>query len=159
MKKRSRSLSGIRFEDLDRLDPAPQKADPWLRFQSEFLTLEAFGKLKSLKKLTLKKMFGGLAIYQGDLLCLVLMESPADYRYKDKVADFPIWDGVLVCTDHPHHPKLKSRIPSLINHPILPKWLYLRRNSQTFEKDCQKLTSLILKKSALVGVPKKAKKR
>lgn len=150
--------SGISFNDLQKQPELSPHIKNWERHLNNFLTLEHFLPLRSQKKITLKNMFGGLAIYRKDWLCLIIMESPEDFQYKDKKVDFPIWDGILLVTDHCHHSALKARYPELINHPILPKWLYLRRTEQDFEKICKDLSQLIANNFPLIGIPPKKNK-
>ena len=153
------SRSRISFDELEQMEVAPES--PWKKLSNEFSFLSDLSPLQKLSDLKLKKMFGGLALYRGDLLTLVLMESPGDYQYKDKKCDFPIWNGVLVATDHPHHQRLKTLLPRLINHPVLPKWLYLRKSvsEKSWNKGCSQLARLIVRSSPLIGVKKKIKKK
>lgn len=149
------SRSGLSFEDLDQTLFSSEFQKQWGSRLKEFSSLTYFDNLRRLEKITLKKMFGGLAIYSGTRLMLILMESPSDYSYKDKKSDFPIWDGVLVATDHKKHPALKRLVRGLINHPVLPKWLYLQKSCESWEASAQKLSSLVAKSSPLIGVEKK----
>lgn len=70
------------------------------------------------------------------------------------------WQGVLVCTFHEHQPSLLAEFPSLKKHPILGKWLYLPENTETFERDAQRLVQLARAGDPRLGVaPSPRKKR
>lgn len=70
------------------------------------------------------------------------------------------WQGVLVCTDHQHHPSLRCDVPSLCPHPVLKKWLYLPESTDTFERDARRLVDLARARDPRIGVlPRPKKKR
>jgi len=148
--------SGISFEELNS-GVEPKKLSDWERFEIEFESLHFFQKLQQLPKIRLKKMFGGLAIYRDNYLLLALMEDDKDQIWKGKKYDFPLWYGLLIATDHPHHPHLKKKYPQLINHPVLGKWLYLPRKNKKWVDQTKKICSLILRGTNLVGVRSKIK--
>jgi hypothetical protein len=71
------------------------------------------------------------------------------------------WQGVLVCTYHEHHDSLRAEFPSLEQHPVLKKWLYLSESSETFERDAKRLVQLVKARDPRLGIepsPKKKKK-
>ncbi len=70
------------------------------------------------------------------------------------------WQGVLVCTYHEHHASLRAEFPSLRQHPILGKWLYLPEAGDTFERDAKRLVQLVRANDPRLGIlpsPKKKK--
>ncbi len=70
------------------------------------------------------------------------------------------WQGVLVCTFHEHQPSLLAEFPALKPHPVLGKWLYLSENSESFERDAQRLVKLVRAGDPRLGVaPSPRKKR
>ena len=73
----------------------------------------------------LKSWFGGRTIMLHELHTLFL------------TAQGEPWQGVLVCTFHEHQPSLLAEFPSLRQHPILKKWLYLPESAETFERDAK----------------------
>lgn len=97
----------------------------------------------------LRAMFGAKAAYlDGKLmLCFCASEEP--------------WRGVLVCTDRPHHPALRTEFPVLAPHPILPKWLYLSESADRFEAVATRLVALARRRDPRLGVlpkPRKSKR-
>jgi hypothetical protein len=71
------------------------------------------------------------------------------------------WQGVLVCTYHEHQESLLAEFPSLLQHPILKKWLYLPESTETFERDAKRLVQLVRARDPRLGVlpsPKKKKR-
>jgi hypothetical protein len=69
------------------------------------------------------------------------------------------WQGVLVCTFHEHQPSLRAEFPSLLQHPVLKKWLYLPENSETFEKDARLLVQRVRARDPRLGVPPSPRKK
>jgi len=70
------------------------------------------------------------------------------------------WQGVLVCTSHEHHESLRAEIPSLVQHPVLGKWLYLPESAETFERDAQRLVQLARARDPRLGIePSRRKKK
>lgn len=70
------------------------------------------------------------------------------------------WQGVLVCTFHEHHESLRAEFPSLVQHPILGKWLYLPESAETFERDAKRLVQLAKARDPRLGIlPSPRKKR
>jgi hypothetical protein len=73
-----------------------------------------------------RPMFGGFAYYDGPFLKLVMFEGGSEK-----------WDGCMFPAEKEHHDTLLKQFPFLVNHSILPKWLYLSLNNENFE-DCAK---------------------
>lgn len=69
------------------------------------------------------------------------------------------WQGVLVCTFHVHQPSLLAEFPSLRQHPILKKWLYLPESTEAFEHDAKNLVRLVRARDPRIGIPPSAKKQ
>lgn len=69
------------------------------------------------------------------------------------------WQGVLVCTFHEHQPSLLAEFPSLRQHPILKKWLYLPESAETFERDAKRLVQLVRARDPRIGIPPSSKKK
>ncbi len=93
-----------------------------------------------------KKMFGCLACYLDGKLVLVLADK------KDP------WNGVLLPTDHSHHPSLKKDFKGLKKHPVLGKWLYLPERSKNFEEHAARFAALILRGDSRIGVEPKPRR-
>lgn len=95
----------------------------------------------------LRSMFGAKAVYlHGRLvLAFIAREEP--------------WRGVLVCTEHAHHPALLATFPALGPHPILPKWLYLPEAAESFEPVAEKLVGLARRRDPRIGIEPPPKKR
>lgn len=81
-----------------------------------------------------KSMFGGLAAYVHEKMVMVLVEDPEQKDYRGKTYDFPIWDGIMIPTYYEYHEKLQKKYPDLIQHPVLKKWLFIKRNLPNFEE-------------------------
>lgn len=96
---------------------------------------------------THRKMFGCDAAYLDETLYLVVADR-----------DEP-WNGVMVCTSHERHAALTSELPSLLPHPVLPKWLYLPQTDENFEAIAIKLAALALARDPRMGVAPKPKSR
>lgn len=69
------------------------------------------------------------------------------------------WQGVLVCTFHEHQESLRTEFPSIVQHPVLGKWLYLPENSETFERDAKRLVQLVRARDPRIGIPPSSKKK
>lgn len=68
------------------------------------------------------------------------------------------WQGVLVCTFHEHQPSLLADFPSLRQHPILKKWLYLPESAESFETDARRLVQLVRTRDPRIGIPPSPRK-
>lgn len=69
------------------------------------------------------------------------------------------WQGVLVCTFHEHQASPREEIPSLGQHPVLKKWLYLPETAETFEQDAKRLVQLVRARDPRIGIPPSPKKK
>lgn len=106
-----------------------------------------------------KPMFGGFAYYFGPTLKLVMFEVEGDNRYRDHVYPFEVWNGCLFPAEREHHEALLKKHPFLINHPVLPKWLYLPLKTEDFESLVVQVLKDVLKPTGLWGVIPKGKKK
>ena len=58
-----------------------------------------------------------------------------------------------------HHEKLLSQFPFLVNHSVLPKWLYLSLNDENFEDHAKKVVRELARPQTLWGtIPDRKKK-
>lgn len=96
-----------------------------------------------------RRMFGADACYLEGKLVLVFSEG-----------DEP-WNGMMVPADKDNHSMILEQYPQLINHEILPKWLYLSSDHEQFEELGKEIVTLILEGDSRFGtIPKpKIKKR
>lgn len=95
----------------------------------------------------LRSWFGGRMISHHGQHCLFL------------AAGGEPWQGVLVCTFHEHHASLVADMPTLVQHPILGKWLYLAESGATFERDARRLAQWVKARDPRIGIPPSVKKR
>lgn len=104
-------------------------------------------------------MFGGFAYYFENKLVLCLFEDSDTKSYKNLKYNFAIWNGCLFPSDRENHVEILKKFPFLINHPVLPKWLYLPQQSENFESHTELILKEIRRRSALFGtIPKQKKK-
>ena len=105
-----------------------------------------------------KSMFGGKAYYIGPKIVLALFGSEGDYEHKGEVHDFEIWNGCMFPVEKMYHPALLKKFPFLVNHPVLPKWLYLPYDSEDFEDHATLIMKNILRNQNVWGTIPKDKK-
>ena len=96
-----------------------------------------------------RRMFGGLSVYLHGRMIMVLAEN----------SDDSVWNGILYPTEREHHASLKKDFPSLENHSILPKWLYLPMSASDFETVATETAQLIAGNDPRFGILPKTKKR
>lgn len=106
-----------------------------------------------------KHMFGGFAYYFENKLVLCLFEDAKTKSYKNLKFDFAIWNGCLFPCDRENHDAIFKKYPFLINHPVLPKWLYLPQQSEDFESQVEIILKEIRRRSPLFGTVPKTKKK
>lgn len=95
-----------------------------------------------------RAMFGGFAYYDGPFLKLILFEGSSDR-----------WNGCMFPAEKEHHPKLLQQFPFLVNHSILPKWLYLSLSDEDFDDHAKKVIRELAKPQSLWGtIPDRKKK-
>jgi hypothetical protein len=92
-------------------------------------------------------MFGTKVVYLDGrmVLCFASREDP--------------WRGVLVGTEREHHASLTGEFPSLVPHPILPKWLYLAESGDDFERVAGQLVRLAGERDPRIGIVPRQKRR
>ena len=119
--------------------PRPVKAEHPLQWLADPLADEPTFVLKS--------WFGGrtIMLHGNHQLFLTTQGEP--------------WQGVLVCTFHEHHESLRAEFPSLGQHPVLGKWLYLPESAETFERDAKRLVQLVRARDPRLGIPPSPKKK
>jgi hypothetical protein len=93
-----------------------------------------------------KAMFGCKGCYLYGRLVLVLAARSREP-----------WVGLLVPTDKKHHASLRRDHKSLVVHPVLKKWLYLKESNEDFEEAAQTLVGSILADDPRIGVEPKGK--
>jgi hypothetical protein len=91
-----------------------------------------------------KRMFGGLAAYLFGRQMLVLVEPTRTGRWT--------WHGVLICTDHAHHPSLRAEFPALAPHHVLRKWLYIDSTDATFELTMERVAARLASDDPRFGI-------
>ncbi len=106
-----------------------------------------------------KHMFGEFAYYFENKLVLCLFEDAQTKSYKNLKFDFAIWNGCLFPCDRENHDAIFKKFPFLINHPVLPKWLYLPQQSEDFESLVEIILKEIRRRSPLFGTVPKTKKK
>lgn len=103
-------------------------------------------------------MFGGFAYYCENRLVLVTFESTGNRSYKNVKYDFEIWNGCMFPVDKEFHSEIKTQFPFLINHPVLPKWLYIPLDSEDFESQVEVVMKQIKRRNLQFGTTPKQKK-
>lgn len=103
--------------------------------------------LESLPTFVTKAWFGGRTLMVNGRHQLVLMCQGEP------------WQGVLVCTGHEHHDSLRQQLPSLIQHPVLGKWLYLPESCDSFERDARTLIKLVRHNDPRLGILPSSRKK
>jgi len=106
-----------------------------------------------------KAMFGGFAYYFQDKLLLVLFENEGDRSYRGQSYDFELWNGCMFPLEREYHGETLKKYPYLINHPVLPKWLYLPLQTEDFEDKAQKIIKRLMLPGSIWGVISKAKNK
>lgn len=99
-----------------------------------------------------KRMFGGLAVYLHGKMMMVLSESPGEREYRGNKFDFDIWDGILYPTHYEYQESLQKDFPDLIQHPVLKKWLFLRRDLENFEELAYECSEKITRNDERFGI-------
>jgi hypothetical protein len=95
-----------------------------------------------------KPMFGCLAIYLHGRLSLLLSSGEEP------------WNGLLIPTFHGHHESIMNDFKSVVQHPVLKKWLYLPERAEDFETAALNIMELIRMNDPRFGVePKERKQR
>lgn len=105
-----------------------------------------------------KRMFGGFGYYLEEKLILVIFETYGNKQHRGKKFDYEIWNGCMFPVEKDLHPEVLQAFPFLINHPVLPKWLYLPAESEDFENNADLILKEIRRRNAWFGTIPKEKK-
>lgn len=104
-----------------------------------------------------KRMFGGFAYYIDEKLVLLMFESTGHKEYRGAQFDFEIWNGCMLPVEKENQEAVLSKHPFLMNHPILPKWLYIPADTEDFENRVELIMPELRRKNPLFGTIPKAK--
>jgi len=105
-----------------------------------------------------KRMFGGFAYYIEEKLVLVMFETYGNKEYRGQKFDYEVWNGCMFPVEKNLHPEVLKTFPFLINHPVLPKWLYLPAESEEFENNADLILKEIRRRNDWFGTFPKQKK-
>jgi hypothetical protein len=106
-----------------------------------------------------KSMFGGFGYYLNDKLILVIFEDEYTKSYKKIKMDYALWNGCMFPVEREHHSVILNKFDFLINHPVLPKWLYLPQDSESFEENVRIVIQEVRRENSHFGVIPKAKRK
>jgi hypothetical protein len=98
-----------------------------------------------------KRMFGGLAVYLFGRQMMVLVEPTKTGRWQ--------WHGVLICTEHAHHPAIIGEFPQLTPHDVLKKWLFIDSRHADFEPTIERVSRSIARDDERFGIHPRPRKR
>jgi hypothetical protein len=91
--------------------------------------------------------FGCRAIYLHGKLMLVLCSGEEP------------WNGVLIATEKELHDSIRQDFETVVQHPLLKKWLYLPENSEDFESVSSEIVERVRIGDQRFGVEPKERKR
>jgi len=95
-----------------------------------------------------KSMFGCQACYLHGRMVLLLTSGAEP------------WNGLLIPTDHQFHESIRQDFITIVQHPVLKKWLYLPEASEDFETVSAEIVEAIRTGDKRFGVePKERKSR
>ena len=94
-----------------------------------------------------KSMFGCQACYLHGRLTLLLTSGAEP------------WNGLLIPTDHHFHESIKEDFITVVQHPVLKKWLYLPETSEDFETVASDIVETIRINDQRFGIEPKERKR
>ena len=97
-----------------------------------------------------KRIFGGFGVYLFGRMMMVLVEPTRTGRWK--------WHGVLICTEHAHHPGIIKEFPELTPHGVLKKWLYIDSRHEDFEPTMDRVARAIARADQRCGIHPHASK-
>jgi hypothetical protein len=92
-----------------------------------------------------KPMFGCQACYLHGRLVLALTSGTEP------------WNGLLIPTDHQFHDSIRKDFRTVLQHPVLKKWLYLPEASEDFESIACNIVEAIRMNDQRFGVEPKEK--
>jgi hypothetical protein len=93
-----------------------------------------------------RHFFGCDSVYARGKLLLVLSDGEEP------------WDGAMFPVEHARHAEVLAQWPDLVEHPALPKWLYLSASKECFESLGTELVAEIARGNPLFGVIPPAKR-
>ena len=93
-----------------------------------------------------KPMFGCQVCYLHGRLVLLLTSGAEP------------WNGLLIPTDHQFHESIKQDFITIVQHPVLKKWLYLPEASEDFESVASDIVGTIRINDQRFGVEPKERK-
>jgi hypothetical protein len=91
--------------------------------------------------------FGCRAIYLHGRLMLVLCSGEEP------------WNGLLIATEQELHDSIRQDFETLVQHPVLKKWLYLPENSEDFESVSAEIVEAVRIGDQRFGVEPRERKR
>ena len=94
-----------------------------------------------------KAMFGCRGIYLHGRLMLVLCSRKEP------------WNGLMIATDNAAHDSIRQEFETVVQHPVIRKWLYLPENSEDFETMSSEIVEAIRINDQRFGVEPKERKR
>ncbi|HWU44227.1 MAG TPA: hypothetical protein VN132_12340, partial [Bdellovibrio sp.] len=107
-----------------------------------------------------RPMFGGFAYYIDERIVLLTFESPGDNSYQSKIYPFELWNGCMFPVEKEHQEKALKRFPFLVNHPVLPKWLYLPLKTENFDDLASDVIAQAIRPNGYWGsIPKPKRKK
>lgn len=106
-----------------------------------------------------RKMFGGFAYYIDEKLMLVIFEAYGNKQYRGQKFEYEIWNGCMFPVEKNAQTEVLQLFPFLMNHPVLPKWLYLPTESEDFENNAEAVLKEIRRRNILFGTIPKQKKQ
>lgn len=68
------------------------------------------------------------------------------------------WNGLLIATGKEFHEDIRRDFGTVVQHPVLKKWLYLAENSEDFESVAMDLAEAIRIGDKRFGVEPKERK-
>jgi len=107
-----------------------------------------------------KSMFGGFGYYIDEKMILAAFEGGEDRSYRGQKFDFALWNGCMFPAEKENHDEILKLFPFLINHPVLPKWLYIPVESENFDDHIETIMKEIRRQSPLFGtIPQRQSKK
>ncbi len=115
----------------------------------KFSLVWAFESFSTEPGFATKRMFGGLAVYLHGRMVMFIFEDANDQT----------WNGICFPTMREHHESILHEFPDLVNHAVLPKWLYLPMLAENFESAVGEIAERIMQDDPRFGIYPKQKKQ
>ncbi|MEO5357697.1 MAG: hypothetical protein H7844_10415 [Nitrospirae bacterium YQR-1] len=93
-----------------------------------------------------KHMFGCLACYLYGKIALVISSGEEP------------WNGLLIPTEKQYHQSIIKEFDTVVQHPVLKKWLYLPEETEDFESAATLIAEIVLRNDPRFGVYPKERK-